>query len=113
MPILSDPNSTFDVVLERDKDKLPTPTFVARCQSMRGQLKICSVIDLLTVPDTDTAVLFTKTIEALQEVFVGWKNMPTEYSPEALIDCVNYSEARELLRSVLYGSQLGPEEKKD
>lgn len=112
MPILCDPNSTFDVVLDSDADKTPTPTFVARCQSLRGQMQICATIDKLAEQKTSTAELFTETIERLAAVFVGWRNMPEEYEPSKLGDYLNYAEARQLLRKVLYHSQVSSVEKK-
>lgn len=113
MPILCDPNSTFSVSLKGDDGKNPLPTFTVRCQSMRGQMRICEVIDKLVDENMTTAELFTQTIAMLGEVVVGWQNMPIPFSTDALADLLNYNEARELLRSVLYHSQLGADEKKD
>ena len=113
MPILCDPESTFNVWLKSDEAKSPRPEFIARCQSMRGQMKVSGTLDLMTSEEITTQHLFEETIKRLQEVLVGWKNMPEPYAPDKLWDYLNYSEARDLLRSVLYGSQLGPEEKKD
>lgn len=113
MPILCDPNSTFSVSLKSDEGKTPLPSFTVRCQSMRGQMRICEVIDKLAIGETTTADLFAETLEVLESVIVGWKNMPFAYEVGRVADLLNYSEARELLRSVLYASQLGPDEKKD
>lgn len=113
MPILCDPNSTFPVWLKSDEDKSPRPTFLVRCQSMRGQMNICATIDKLADETTTTAELFEETLQRLSEVVVGWKDMPIPFSKESIGELLNYAEARELLRSVLYASQLGPDEKKD
>lgn len=113
MPILCDPQSTFTVSLKSDEGRTPLPSFIVRCQSMRGQMRICAVIDKLADGDTNTADLFAETIEVLDDIVVDWKNMPEDYAKGKLVDYLNYSEARELLRTVLYASQLGPNEKKD
>lgn len=80
---------------------------------MRGQMAICATLDKLTDDATGTAELFSETLERLGEVIVGWKDMPLPFSKENIGELLNYAEARELLRTVLYNSQLGPDEKKD
>lgn len=112
MPILCEPDATFPVVLESDKDKTPQPTFIAKAQSMRGQQRIGATLDLWNESELSVRELFEKTLEVLGAVFVGWRNMPKPYSVEALADTINYAEARELLRQVLFASQLDPESKK-
>ena len=112
MPILCEPDATFPVVLESDKNKTPQPTFIAKAQSMRGQQRIGATLDLWNEPELPVDELFEKTLEVLGAVFVGWRNMPTAYSVDALAETINYAEARELLRLVLFASQLDPESKK-
>lgn len=116
MPISLEPGQKFPVVLDIDADKPKDkqPTFWARSQSMRGQASVAEVLDELT-PDTDkTAMqLFESICKKLAEVFCEWSNMGTEpISESALMDVLNYSEARELLTKVMYNQHVTPEEKK-
>jgi hypothetical protein len=49
----------------------------------------------------------------LATVFVGWSNMGgIEYSKDALRDVLTFTEARELLRLVMYNQHVTHEEKK-
>lgn len=113
MPILCEPGALFDVVLESDKDKANPPTFVCKAQSIRGQQKISVVLDKLTDGQTTITELFDETLATLAEVVDGWKNMPTAYSKDELANWLNYGECRELLRGVLYNSQVSAETKKN
>jgi hypothetical protein len=116
MPIALEPNQAFPVVLDCDQDKPieSRPTFFAKSQSMRGQKKLLDVLDRLT-DDKEATVedLFNDAIDALAEVLTGWKHMnEIEFSKEALVDLLTYTEARELIRKVSYNQHLTPEEKK-
>lgn len=116
MPIALEPGQKYPIVLDSDKDKPKEsqPTFFAKSQSMRGQQRIGEVLDMwtqvenLTLPD-----LFNATIDVLGGVVVGWSHMSgIEFSVDALRDVLTYSEARELLRKVMYNQHITAEEKK-
>lgn len=115
MPILLEPDATFEIVLDSDKDK-PTasrPTFTAMAQSMRGQRQILEIVDLLYRESVTVDELFDKTLAKLREVIVGWKNMGKPFSVEALEDVLTFGEARALLSKVAYNQRMDPDEKKD
>lgn len=116
MPIALEPGQQFPIVLDSDaeKPKESQPTFFAKSQAMRGQLKVANVLDLYTEnPDITAEELFSKTVDVLADVLIGWKNMcGIEYSKDALADVLNYSEARELLRKVMHNQYLSHDEKK-
>jgi hypothetical protein len=116
MPIALEPGQQYPIVLDSDavKPKESQPTFFAKSQPMRGQLKVGQVLDLYTdSPDITIEDLFSKTIDVLSEVLTGWKNMSgVDYSKETLADVLNYTEARELLRKVMHNQYLNHEEKK-
>jgi len=116
MPIALEPGQQFAIVLDSDaaKPKESQPTFFAKSQAMRGQLKVGQVLDLYTEnPDITIDELFSKTIDALSDVLIGWKNMSgIEYSKESLADVLSYTEARELLRKVMHNQYLNHDEKK-
>lgn len=116
MPIALEPNQSFSVVLDCDANKPieSRPMFFAKSQSMRGQAKLFKVLDRIT-EDKDATVedLFADAVNALAEVLTGWKNMNgIDYSKDALMDVLTYSEARELLRKVCHNSHLNTDEKK-
>lgn len=116
MPVFLEPGLSFPVVLESDKDKPAEtqPTFLAKSQAMRGQQKICNVLDRLTTDKDVTAEqLFNDVVDTLGQVLVGWKNMnDIPYSVDALRDVLTYNEARELLRKVAYNQHVTLDEKK-
>ena len=107
MPLYLEPDLLFPVVLDSDKDKIPCPTFWAQSQSMRGQAKTAAVLDAWN-GQIDASELFARTIEELKRVVVKCENMPAfEW------DLLTYSEARELLRKVMFNQHLDTQEKKD
>lgn len=121
MPIFLEPGQRYPIVLESDKGKIPTPTFYAKSQSMRGQLAISEVLDQLTSDDSvTTEKLFDATKEKLGEVIFDWSNMidpetkkEIPFSKNLFLDVLTYSEARELLRKIAYNMHYAsPEEKK-
>jgi hypothetical protein len=116
MPVFLEPDLSFPVVLDFDKDKPKDvqPTFFAKSQSMRGQQNILATIDMLT-EDKDATVdqLFTRIVDTLSEVLVGWSNMSGhEFSKDAMKDVLSFSEARELLRKVAFNQHVTTDEKK-
>jgi hypothetical protein len=115
MPLFLEPGQKYPIVLDVDADKLigSQPTFFAKSQSMRGQQKIGEVLDMWGEANLTLKELFDATIEALDGVIVGWENMGgLEFSSDAMRDALNYSEARELLRKVMYNQHLTTDEKK-
>jgi hypothetical protein len=114
MPIALEPNQSFPVVLDSDKDKPAEtrPTFLAKSQSMRGQRKIGAVLDYMHKEGVKTDDLFDKSIDVLADVLSGWENMGRNYCKEALEDVLDYAEARELLSKVSANQHVTKEEKK-
>ena len=116
MPAFLEPNQTFPVVLEIDKDKPKDvqPTFSAVALSMREQRKLLTMLDRLNedyYKSHDDA--FKDAVETLAKVVTGWKNMGSlVFSPEAFEDVLSYTEARELLRKVANNQHVQLEEKK-
>jgi hypothetical protein len=114
MPVFLEPDQKFPIVLERDKDKPAEsrPTFFAKSQSMRGQRRVADTIDRLTEKDISNKELFDDIVETLGMVLVGWQHMGRPYAKEAIEDVVDYFEARELLRLVMFNQHVTAEEKK-
>ncbi len=116
MPLFLEPGQQYPIVLDCDANKPveTRPTFFAKSQSMRGQQKIGQVLDLWTdKPEITIQELFDQTIQVLDGVVVGWKNMgDIAFSNDALRDVLAYSEAREILRKVMFNQHITADEKK-
>jgi hypothetical protein len=115
MPLFLEPGQKYPIVLDVDADKPAEsqPTFFAKSQSMRGQQKIGEVLDMWGDANLTLKELFDATIAILDGVVVGWKNMGgIEFSSDEMRNVLNYSEARELLRKVMYNQHITTEEKK-
>jgi hypothetical protein len=115
MPLFLEPGQKYPIVLDADTDKPveSQPTFFAKSQSMRGQQKIGEVLDMWGESNLTLKDLFDATVEVLDGVVVGWKNMGgLEFSSEEMRNILNYSEARELLRKVMYNQHISTDEKK-
>lgn len=107
MPIYLEPGHTFPVCLDADESKSPRPTFYVLTQSMRGQRQIADVLDKLEEESVTTSELFDATIAQLERVIAR-----TDHMPGFTADSLSYSEARELLRKVMYNQQLDHDSKK-
>lgn len=114
MPIFLEPDQTFDVVLQSDRDKPKDrqPTFQVRSQSMRGHQSIAVVLDKLHEEDALVDDLFAITAEKLADVVVGWRNMGDVETGTDFRDFLTYQEARELLTLAMHNQHVTPEEKK-
>lgn len=118
MPVFLEPDQSFPIVLDCDKDKPKEsqPTFLVKSQSMRGQREVLRVLDAATDAANQSLTvddMFTMTIDMLCKVMVGWQNMGEhKFSREAIEDILSFNEARELLRKVAYNQAVQHEEKK-
>jgi hypothetical protein len=116
MPLFLEPNQQFAVVLECDKDKPAEsrPTFFAKSQTMRGQRLVGEVLDSIYAdPAPDLDAMFCTACDKLAEVLIGWENMGgVTFSREAMEDVLTFTEARELLRLVMFNQGLTTGQKK-
>lgn len=116
MPLFLEPNQRFAIVLECDRAKPAEsrPTFFAKSQTMRNQRKVGEVLDsIYAEPAPNIDEMFRSACDMLAEVLVGWANMGgIEYSREALEDVLTFTEARELLRLVMFNQGLSDDQKK-
>ena len=115
MPILLEPDCTFCVSLDIDKDKPveTRPAFIAKAQSMRGQRSVLEVIDCLREDGATIDSIFDRTLAKLKQVIIGWKNIDKPFSADVLDDVLTFGEARELLSKVAYNQRMDADEKKD
>lgn len=115
MPVCLEPNQSFPVVLECDKDKPKEtqPTFMVVALSMREQRKLLAMLDRLNEDYYKSHEdAFSDAVEHLGKVVIGWRNISVPFSQEAFEDVLNYTEARELLRKVANNQHVQLEEKK-
>lgn len=116
MPLFLEPGQKYPIVLDCDADKPKDvqPTFFAKSQSMRGQQAIGEVLDLWSdQPDIAIGELFDATLNVLDGVVIGWSNMGDhEFSKEGMRNVLAFTEARELLRKVMYNQHVSADEKK-
>jgi len=116
MPLFLEPDQRFVIVLECDRDKPAEsrPTFFAKSQTMRGQRLVGEVLDsIYAEPAPDLDEMFRVACDKLAEVLVGWENMGgIEFSREAMEDVLTFTEARELLRLVMFNQGLTTGQKK-
>ena len=115
MPKFLEPDQRFPIVLESDKDKANPPTFFAKSQSMRGQMRLNAKFDELIDRNKhqSTEELFAEIVATLATVIIGWENMGgVAFSVDAFYDVLDSTEAFELLRKVQYNQHVATEEKK-
>lgn len=114
MPVFLEPNQSFAIVLDRDKDKPAEsrPEFFAKSQSMRGMRAIAAFLDRDKSSETFDQII-DKTIDELAKHITGWRNIAEPFGRESLESVLAYTEALELLRKVMLNQHVGPDEKKD
>ena len=107
MPLKLEPNQTFEVFLEIDKDKPKEsrPVFMATVQSVRGQRKISETVDAWRDPEYFKTAndLYDTAVELLKSLIVDWRNMGQPYDADKIEDVLTYLEIRELIQLVQYG----------
>ena len=121
MPILSDPDQTFAVVLERDKDmpEATRPAFYAKACSARQQREMYKLLDKFdevvaagVIDDT-----FDEAFRQLADRLVGWKNIslngqPCPFDLEKLEDVITLEESIEILGLIRSNQYVQEGEKK-
>lgn len=116
MPIALEPNLTFDVWLESDKDKpvASRPVFIAKTQSLRKQREIHRVVDMIFEEDVKVDEVFDSAVKCLLESCSGWRNMGEHsFDAEGIESVLSFSEIREILRKVAANQKMSGDEKKD
>lgn len=113
MPLKLEPNQTFDVCLDIDKDKPADtrPVFEVRVLSVREQRKISAALEKAMQAET-TDGYYDGLVDLIDDVVTGWRNMGQDYSKEALEDVLVHVEMRELLAKIQVGQAMTEDEKK-
>jgi hypothetical protein len=113
MPLFLEPDQQFPIVLDCDKDKPAEsqPTFLCKSQSMRGMMRLSEFMDADRSRQPFPQIVEDHVTELMSHC-VGWRNVPVEFSREAIIDTLNYFELRELLRKIMLNQHVQIEEKK-
>ena len=111
MPRALDPNDTFDVVLDSDKDKSPQPAFVFRAATGRQWRQMAVALES---PEPDIEKYCDILYDAARLTMVDWRNMESiPFAAGSLEDIVSPIEVRELLRRALDQGELDAEAKKN
>lgn len=111
MPRALDPNDTFDVVLDSDKNKDPQPTFVFRAATGRQWRQMGIALDK---PGVEVGAYCDHLYDAVKTTLTNWHGMnDIAYDQEKLEDLITPIEAREILHKVLEQGVLSPEAKKN
>jgi hypothetical protein len=116
MPIALEPNLTFDVWLDSDKDKpiASRPVFVAKTQSLRKQREIHRVIDMIFEEGVKVDDVFDSAVACILDSCAGWRNMGNHaFTASGIEDVLSFSEIREVLRKVAANQKMSGDEKKD
>lgn len=113
MPQSLDPGASYPIALDADKEIAAEkrPTFFVRGLTMRDQQILGDALNA-SLELTTTEEIFSATCELLTKYLTGWKHMGQFEFPSELRDVLSHQEARELLRKILHGSYVTPDEKK-
>lgn len=118
MPKALDPEATFDVVLESDRDKAQgeRPTFMYRHLNGREWRKLATLNDQFVASPGGNKSLDC-IYEAVAIGLVGWRNMidretqePIEFSPENIDLVIDPFEADEITAQILSAGTPSPGE---
>jgi len=117
MPRFCKPDQTYRIVLDEDKDVVPTPAFLCKSVSMDKHQQIAETIDR---QNTNTvAEYFDSNVKALLMVATGWENIRDPntneeivFSEEALRKVLTAKEVMEVLRKALFNDEMSADEKK-
>ena len=118
MPIATDPENTFKIVLEGDKGKEPEPGFVYRHLTARQWGKVCDAHQNLEKCKDDQEII-DLVFGVCRIGLVGWENIiepatgkPMPFEPDRLEDVLAITEATELMVMVRASGILGADCKK-
>ena len=108
MPLVLEPDSTYEYVLTNDagKPKEKQPTFIFRYLSSRKWREVADLSDSFDKDDSGNAAM-DAVFEAIKKTLAGWRNMtepdgrPVDFDIEKLEDIVTPGEAMELLRAAV------------
>jgi len=114
MPIALDPNQTFPIWLESDKDAKPRPEFLFRALTIRDRQRVFELPERFKADDSITAEEVVKqSVELFTEFCKGWTNMGDhKYSAESVKSVLTHGELWELLFAAAEGSRVSHDEKK-
>ena len=121
MPVALDPERTFFVVLDTDKEKPADtqPRFICRFLTTRKWREVAGAVDAVSeTPNQTSEAVFDSLIGAAETVLCGWENMigpdgkVIRYDPGKIEDVLNPAEISELVYKALKGADLDADEKK-
>ena len=118
MPIATDPENTFKIVLEGDKGADPEPGFIYRHLTARQWARVCDAYQGLEKCKNDAEVIKV-VFDACRIGLVGWENIrnpesnkPMDFDADKLEDVLAITEASELMVMLRASGILGKDCKK-
>lgn len=105
MPLVLEPDSHYEYVLENDKakPKEKQPTFIFKYLNSRKARELAKLSDKFQKDDAPDDAAMDAVYEAIKIALVGWRNMAwpdgkeLEFNPEILDEILTLSESIELL----------------
>lgn len=117
MPRFCRPNQTYKIVLDEDKDVVPTPAFLCRSVPLLEHQEIAEHLDGQNT--NSIAEYFDSNVKAVLKVCVGWENIrdpstneEIAFSEVNLRKVLTAKEVMEVLRKALFNDTLKEDEKK-
>jgi len=118
MPLALDPNETFDLVLETDREKPDPPAFVFRYMTEREFLAHAAIGDDDELRSgLSSAEAMDRVHAALAANLVGWRNLrsregePIPFAPQRLPDLLTVGEMWELYYGARRQNRVEDDEK--
>lgn len=119
MPLVCEPNATFDYVLECDRDKPleSRPTFVFRYLNCRKWRELAAISDSLGSGKSGPEVMDI-CLKVITEIITDWRNITDAngqelpYNPDNLADILTMSEVQEMMLAGITQQSVSDEDKK-
>jgi hypothetical protein len=119
MPLVLEPDSHYDYVLDCDKSKPKEkqPTFIFRYLSSRKWREVAQLSDSFDKDDSGEAAI-DAVFKAIKKTLAGWRDMngpdgeEIEFNADKLEDIVTPAEAMELLRAAVSQMPTAEDKKK-
>lgn len=115
MPLATDPNQTFKIVLKSDQGKKKPPAFIYQFSSCRELREADNLYKKIMAAKTDAEINDAgqkKLFMLLRRKLVGWENMGRKYDPKELEAILTLPEAFELFFRMLNQSPSVDDKKK-
>lgn len=112
MGVAIEPGDPVEIILDRYAGMESPRTYLIKCPSLREQHKIgVSYEQIFESGKSDD--LYPRAHAWIEKVLIGWKNVPTPFSVDAIWEEFNFQKAKEFIAKVLACGRVDDEEKKE